>query len=143
MKRDKGPLKDEKYDEVSYAGITLRAYHGFKDNTRADAPAICEEIASRKKEILQILKFIDKMERKNKRWLAVEISLTDPEEDMKRWDEKKPAHPAGRYRLNIHFVDSWAQRKNIYESYEIALWDELEPTAIYVHPRLLDKVYTK
>jgi hypothetical protein len=138
----KGEPKDEKYDEVTFAGISLRAYHGFKE-TKDYAQVICEQIANLKDEILKCLKFIEEMERRDKRALEVVLYLTDPEDDMKRYRQKKPRNPAEGYSLNIHFVDTWRQRRDIYESYEISIEHELRPTAIYVHMRFLDTIYNK
>lgn len=130
-------------DEVSFAGISLRAHDGFKPDTRRAAPAICEEIASRKNEIVQSLRFIDKMERKSESSVEVRISLTNPDNDHERWRRKQPEHPASGYSLDIHLVDSWTKRKNIYESYEIVLEKDFKPIGIYVFARLLDKVYSR
>lgn len=136
----KNPIRGE-YHEITFAGISLRAYHGFDERTKREAKVVCERIAQVKDEVLKCLKFIDEMERKTKRAFEVVLYLTDPEDDMKRYRQKKPRNLAEGYSLNIHFVDTWKQRKDIYESYEISVERDLQPTAVYVYMRFLDKIY--
>lgn len=139
----KKPVDLQKYDELTSGGITLRAYHGFDEDTRRLLPEICEAIASRKKELLGILKWIDKVERKGKSWLEVQISLSDPERDRETFLAKHEAADLSMYSLFVSFCDRRSQRKNIFESYEISLGKEIERTAIYVYPRFLDQVFTR
>ena len=138
------------YPEFTHAGITLRAYHGFGEQTRKDAEEVCENIANLKDEVLKSLVWVNKMERKTKRALEVILYLTDPEDDMKRYREKKPENPVNGYNLNVHFVDTWKQRRNIFESYEISLhnmWgdvlDRPDPNAVYVQMRFTDSIYRR
>lgn len=139
--KDAGKPPIGQRDEVTFAGISLKSHDRFDPTTKKNAQMICEHIAEQKDEILRILKFIDKTERKTKRSLEVVLYLTDPEDDQERWRRKRPENPASGYSLNIHFVDTWKQRTNIYESYEISIEREMRPTAVYVHMRYLDKTF--